>query len=355
MDSEDDEDLKQAIALSLGQNHSAGLGQSSKETIDQKSDIQEKPAYGISGLDRKQDEQNRLARKRRAEISPPAPRKRQNEVIRQDHISDLTASPARSEPMPSLQAKPDINHLEEHRGQPRVLQYPRGTIKKTWAFGQPRDGDIKIEEILQKQDLNIAVLSAFQWDVEWLLTKIDMAKTKMIFVMQAKEDAIRQQYRAETSNMPNLRLCFPPMAGQVNCMHSKLQLLFYKEHLRIVIPSANLVPYDWGEGGTMENTVFLIDLPRLSKEAQEATEAQKPLTSFGQELVYFLEAMGLQDDVVQGVLKFDFGGTKHLALIHSIGGSHTGETWRRTGYCGLGRAVKSLGLSCKGPLEVDFV
>ena len=37
------------------------------------------------------------------------------------------------------------------------------------------------------------------------------------------------------------------------CMHSKLQLLKYKDHLRIVVPSANLVPYDWGETGVMEN------------------------------------------------------------------------------------------------------
>lgn len=54
--------------------------------------------------------------------------------------------------------------------------------------------------------------------------------------------------------MPRIRLCFPPMDGEVNCMHSKLMLLFHANHLRIVIPSANLDPYDWGEkGGVMEN------------------------------------------------------------------------------------------------------
>lgn len=54
--------------------------------------------------------------------------------------------------------------------------------------------------------------------------------------------------------MSRIRLCFPPMDGEVNCMHSKLMLLFHANHLRIVIPSANLDPYDWGEeGGVMEN------------------------------------------------------------------------------------------------------
>ena len=31
----------------------------------------------------------------------------------------------------------------------------------------------------------------------------------------------------------------------------------FSTHLRIVVPSANLVPYDWGETGVMENVSFL--------------------------------------------------------------------------------------------------
>lgn len=54
--------------------------------------------------------------------------------------------------------------------------------------------------------------------------------------------------------MATLRLCFPPMEAQVNCMHSKLMLLFHSDYVRIVVPTANLTPYDWGEmGGIMEN------------------------------------------------------------------------------------------------------
>lgn len=54
--------------------------------------------------------------------------------------------------------------------------------------------------------------------------------------------------------MPRTRLCCPPMGGQVTSMHSKLMLLFHLDYVRIVVPSANLVPYDWGENnGVMEN------------------------------------------------------------------------------------------------------
>lgn len=65
------------------------------------------------------------------------------------------------------------------------VQYPHGVVKQTWAFGFPRSGDIKIEEVLQKNDLDLAVLSSFQWDQEWILSKLNMARTKLILIAQA--------------------------------------------------------------------------------------------------------------------------------------------------------------------------
>lgn len=47
------------------------------------------------------------------------------------------------------------------------IHYPDGIVKKTWALGYDRKGDdIKIEEVLQKSDLELAVLSSFQIDAD---------------------------------------------------------------------------------------------------------------------------------------------------------------------------------------------
>lgn len=51
---------------------------------------------------------------------------------------------------------------------------------------------------------------------------------------------------------PNIKFRFPAMNGP-GSMHSKLQLLRYPDYLRVVVPTGNLVPYDWGETGVMEN------------------------------------------------------------------------------------------------------
>jgi hypothetical protein len=61
------------------------------------------------------------------------------------------------------------------------------------------------------------------------------------------------QKESMRSNVPpGIRFCFPVMNGP-GAMHSKLQLLKYQTHLRVVVPTGNLGPYDWGEGGVMEN------------------------------------------------------------------------------------------------------
>ena len=261
--SDDDEDLKRAIALSLQDPINGRAGETAHEAIslDSDSEAEVKPArtanreevakefptsrFGLNllGIDRKQMEQERLSRKRKAQsISPPPPRKT---AARDPIIASEREKETRTTTLQST-ASSQISSGPNGKG-PKFLA---GTVKKTWAFGHERKGDdIKLEEVLQKDDLSLAVLSSFQWDIDWLLAKINTRSTHITLVMQAKDQATQQQYRRETTAMPNLRLCFPCMEGQINCMHSKLMLLAHPSHLRVAIPTANLVSYDWGETG----------------------------------------------------------------------------------------------------------
>ena len=368
-DSDDDLELKQAIALSLqDQDH---LSQQ-REVIDLDADDQldEVPSAQSSeqvdmpptraglnsmlGLNRKAMEAERLARKRKlVSISPPPSR-----ATKAARTSAIAGSDVPIRPVQRIKASngttsavPGFVTAAKSSG----LQFPHGVVKRTWAYGHPRKGDdIKIQEVLQHEDLNLAVLSSFQWDIEWLFHKIDLQKTQMVLVMQAKDEATKAQYKRETAEMPNLRLCFPSMDGQINCMHSKLMLLSHPTYIRIVVPTANLVPYDWGQDGAMENMAFIIDLPRLPKAENQTPDASDQ-TLFARELIYFLRAQGLDPSIIQSLHNFDFSATKDLAFVHTIGGPSRGTAWQRTGYCGLGRAIKHLNLATDEPLSIDFV
>lgn len=100
-------------------------------------------------------------------------------------------------------------------------------------------------------------------------------------------------------------------------MHSKLQLLKYPRYIRIVVPTGNFVPYDWGETGVMENTVFLIDLPLKEDVGITGSEPDKP-TLFEEELCYFLRAQGLQESLVKTLSKYDFSATSRYGFVHSM-------------------------------------
>lgn len=92
----------------------------------------------------------------------------------------------------------------------------------------------------------------------------------------------------------------------------------------------------------------MIDLPR------RADETPQDHTPFLHELTYFLRAQGL-DSVIKGISKFDFSNTKHLAFVHSIPGEHYGDTMQTTGYLGLNKAVRELGLQTdSSSLNIDY-
>ena len=340
----DDEYDDDNIAASLGEEPQTAIENQAKTGLN-----------SMLGLNRKAMEEERLLRKRKAASISPSPSHKAPKIT---STAPATIDYANAESNSNYLTIPKVDpapliQTATNTPDPKGLIFPHGTIKKTWAFRHARVGnDIKIEEILQRSTLTLAVLSSFQWNVEWLLKKLDIHNTRVVMVMQAKDEATQSQYRHETSSMANLRLCFPSMEGQIRCMHSKLMLLSHPGYLRVVVPTANLVPYDWGEDGVMENSAFIIDLPRLD---DGQITAEEEMTFFGRELIYFLKAMELDSTIIQSIYKFDFSATWDLAFVHTIGGVHTGDAWRRTGYCGLGRAIKELNLQTEHNIDVEYV
>lgn len=308
----------------------------------------------LLGLDRGQMERERLARlsikspvsvpldardKLRG-IVPLAAQRNDKELVSAGSFGKMSAA----------------TNIAAPRASHHALEFPDGVVKKTWVFNVDRDGtDVKFEEVLRKETLIGAVLSAFQWDHEWLWTKIPDGKLqRFVLVMQAKGEAEKEAILEVLGGLPKTTIVFPDME-KGHCMHSKLMLLFHRnrdtevEWLRIAIPSANLTDYDWGEGGTMENTVFIIDLPKLRGPAMPEK------TMFQKELAFFCKASDYPVDILTRLEEYDFSATAPLAFVHSICGTHYGPIITRTGYGGLGTAISALGYNSGSGLELDVV
>jgi hypothetical protein len=69
-------------------------------------------------------------------------------------------------------------------------------VKKTrLANSQRKHDDISIEEVLQKDDLELAVLSSFLWDMEWILGKLNTKKTRVLLVVHAPNEEVSETNR----------------------------------------------------------------------------------------------------------------------------------------------------------------
>lgn len=198
--SNDDEDMKRAIALSLQNERQTArevisLDSEDEDNVPSQTSKSKDITVGITrepdgnnsasesvplgegflGIDRKKMEQERLARKRKASVSPPPAR-----IV----LKRSTSRPVKSHDITSQSATHSASRISTNfqpssngKG-PLESLFLQGTVKKTWAFGHSRkEDDIKLEEVLQKNDLNLAVLSSFQWEIDWLLAKINTKGT----------------------------------------------------------------------------------------------------------------------------------------------------------------------------------
>jgi hypothetical protein len=250
---EDDSDLKRAIALSLANtspqaNKSPPKHSPQRQDTGAQSSSSIQPAtHGIFGLDRKQMEQERLMRlsKRKAsevdaspERAPKAARTSPSpgvdilgshqiltavssqvasdekgkrplnrnqrlgspgyEVVNVKYLSPKPeAQTAPTQPAPTVNtqrsAPPTVNfQLPSREG----IQWPAGIVKKTrLANSQRKHDDISIEEVLQKDDLELAVLSSFLWDMEWILGKLNTKKTRVLLVVHAPNEEVSETNR----------------------------------------------------------------------------------------------------------------------------------------------------------------
>lgn len=206
-DHDDDAALRRAIAMSLDEappsverDESAApsrlTGLPSHNSSPGKAPAQAHQSHSMSssmsafGLDRKKMEEERLARSRKRKADdcaqgPTAQRPRLQQAAMTQPPMHATGAGSNSEPR-TAQGSTGVPKASLSRH----LAYPKGAVLRTWARGTPReDNDITIEEVLQKDELELAVLSSFQWDDDWLLSKIDMRRTKVLMIAYAKDDA----------------------------------------------------------------------------------------------------------------------------------------------------------------------
>lgn len=253
---DEDEALRRAIAMSLGESTTAtapttdddaqgsannldngsGRGQGhAQDEADSHSSSAGGLAMGMLGMDRKKMEEERLARLKKRKAGPAILDSHSND----GHKSELppaqrprlmsglpsqpslpgqsTGSTGMSQPaLPSAISSLNSNSTASKGVSEAGLSYAQGSVRRTRALGYARrDDDITLEEVLQRDSLELAVLSSFQWDEEWLMKKLNLKKTKVLLIAFAQDEA--QVSHAPVSPRRAPSHAAAPSARQVGC------------------------------------------------------------------------------------------------------------------------------------------
>lgn len=172
------------------------------------SSSQPQSQFGSMMLDRRAMEQERLSRLAKRQrsaaddddddvVEVPPPKKQATRAPAGGNIKTLGALTS---------ASASTNRAGQSSSSNSNVPYPNPTVKRTWLRGTTRRGDeITIEEVFQKDKLELAVLSSFQWDEEWMLSKLDYTRTKILLLAFARDEAQVLKFIHVSSRPP--RLC----------------------------------------------------------------------------------------------------------------------------------------------------
>ncbi|KPM36091.1 hypothetical protein AK830_g10478 [Neonectria ditissima] len=291
-DMNDDEALRYAIALSLQEEprNQPAEQKPPRSSPSNRNEVRSgEPTLGLLALDRKKMEEERLQRLA----------KRRRSASSDDDVVEVPP--------------PKRKTLSEPSKSPSLPPFANGTVKRTWARGYPRTpDDIKIEEVLQKDSLLLAVLSSYQWDDEWILSKVDLRKTKLLLLAFAADDT---------------------------------QMVFLVDLPRL----ANSVGH--------QPTTFSTELGRFLKATGVDEGMVSSLSNYDfsrtQHLRFVYTMYVCPASYVKAPARADVG-----VIVQPWRASKRGTEASRPssqGYCGLGASVASLGLANSDPVEVDLV
>jgi len=210
--------------------------------------------------------------------------------------------------------------LSKHRQLKKLRQATRssdtflwGELRPVQLGGQARLKDITLGQVLQKEILEEAVLCSFAWDATWLMEELGLASTKMTWVSDKRQST----GLSESRKWPLLTTLHPTTPRKNGSVHGKLMLLFRNDgFLRIAIPTGNLRRKEWGDGHehTLDNAVFLIDLPLLSP--QDDVELQSDI-EFRSSLLEYLACLELSPATRAKVHQYNFDNTRPVGFVYT--------------------------------------
>jgi tyrosyl-DNA phosphodiesterase-1 len=168
---------------------------------------------------------------------------------------------------------------------------------------------------LMQPGIQRALLSAMCVDDVWLFGNLPL-DIPTIVIRPRPRDVLQSQ--SQVLMTKNVKFIFPEIKDQYGCMHTKLIIFWFPDWIRIAIPSANLLDFDYE---TIENVIFVQDFPKVSGKHDKS--------HFILELEAALRDLGVNEVELNQLEGYDY--SKAVGrIITSRPGSHPKEDYGLT-------------------------
>ncbi|KAJ3127321.1 hypothetical protein HK098_006500 [Nowakowskiella sp. JEL0407] len=331
-----DEELAAAIALSLG---NPDVKNDTKSTLNSSTRSTSSSSINVSNMTSSTSVSNNststggdfLAQRKQME------QERLKRLEKNKHQDDETHSG-------EFQMSSKRARLNQSSGE--KMRYLGGTVKLNIINGFSRDGYVSFDDIVKKEDLHMCILTAFQIDDEWLLQKLPRNKPICIVRHGKEEDKnladkiLKPLYGSKSEHV------FPFLKSSSfysGCMHCKIMVLKYTGFLRVVIGSANLVPYDWE---LIENIVYVQDFLPNGNVLQPTDSNTNETSQFKKDLCDLLIEMEVPKEFYKELDNYDFADVE-VSLVASRPGQFKGQDAEKWGLCRLSNVIRGFGSASK--------
>ncbi|VDC04263.1 unnamed protein product [Peniophora sp. CBMAI 1063] len=302
--------------------------------------------------DRKRLEEERLARQKRRRDESGQPEEIEDRRPAKRATPSSASASSSSSPRVPLKPTPGPSR-------PNTELFWDGVVRQTanMHVGPGKNGEngkpvFRLSEIIgDKSQVKFAIISSYAVQVSWIYNFF--SPTTPVILVAQPDQSEASSATVKLNILPHWVRVTPYFRGGYGVMHVKFLLLFYADRLRIAIPTANFVDYDWMH---IENTVFVQDVPlRASPIAHSAKLDDFPTT-----LEHVLRGLNVSAGIRTHVMNdhpeiplqnadpgsirryWDFSRVT-AALIPSLHGKHEGwEKVIKTGHTALMRAVRRL-------------
>ncbi|GAA6000898.1 hypothetical protein JCM10207_004710 [Rhodosporidiobolus poonsookiae] len=232
-----------------------------------------------------------------------------------------------------------------------------GAIKRVACKYHPDPTSFAFGELIgPSSTLQLAIVGAFCLDPAWVVPHFP-EDTPLLLLTPGKPndptfsvcDLKSKTFRAIPDNKIN---------GQHGNMHTKVMVYYHPTFVRIVIPTANAVPYDWS---TIDNAFYVHDFP-LQSRPLSPSEDPSPLnnpthTEFSRRFFAILQNLNVPKRFLVNSRAYDFSSSSDIRLVWSTQGRYEfrdeREVRKSGGLGSLARGVESFNFAPGGRWEIE--